>query len=143
MEYADILPFLSVIEQLPAAIGCEGETVGIGVQYGQLEVTFNAVIGIPDKDIVGLVIGMMEGDGAIMAKVEPGIVRNGAGNPLFIKEGFDEVLGIVGGARIADNIGVELNVGPEVVKGVYNDMRLILHNHIQAYCLLCRQFHCL
>ena len=73
---------------------------------------------------------MMEGDRTIVAKVEPGIVCNGAGDPLLIKEGFDQGFCVVRGARIADHVGVKLNVGPEVMKGVYNDMTLIFHNHV-------------
>jgi hypothetical protein len=144
MENADVLPEFVIVEKLATAVLPERERIGIGDQgMGEFEVALDAVVGVPDKDVVGLIEGMLEGLGAVVAEIFPGIVEQLAGDPLGIEEGLDEGLGGIRGAGIAYHVVVELDVGPEIVKGLHDNVGLVLHNHIQTDCLLCRQFHCL
>jgi hypothetical protein len=64
-----------VVEELPATVLTKRKGVGVGLQNGrELEVPLNAVIGIPDKDIVRLVISVLERLRSVMPEVLPFIV---------------------------------------------------------------------
>jgi hypothetical protein len=66
-----------IVEELPATVLAERKGVGVGVQNGgELKVPLNAVIGIPDKDIIGLLVGVLEGLGPVVTKVLPFIIMD-------------------------------------------------------------------
>ena len=97
----------------------------------------NAVIGVPDKDVVGLVGSVPERQGAIVTKVDPGVIRDCAGYTLFVEKGLDERLCIIRGARVTDSVRVKVDIRPEVFKGVCDNVALILDNHRQTDGLSC------
>ena len=77
MEHPHILPQLVVVEELPATVLAKRKGVGVGLQNrGELKISSNPVIGIPDKDIVGLVVGMLERLRSVMPEVLPFVIMD-------------------------------------------------------------------
>jgi hypothetical protein len=122
-----------VIEELPATVLTKRKGVGVGLQgLRKLEVPLDAVIGIPDKNIVGFVVGMLKRLGPVMTKVLPFVVIDLARDTLLVKKCSDKVFGIIGGSRIGYNIVVKVNVVVDIVEGLHNDVAFVFDDHVEA-----------
>ena len=95
MENTNVLPLLSVVEELASAIlgtssSPEGEPVPVCCELSwKLEVSHDLVIGIPDKGVVCQPVCTVKGKCTIMSKVFPLLSVYGPGYTLFGKKLFD------------------------------------------------------
>ena len=68
VEHPDVLPDLAIVEELGPGIASgtgspERKGVGVGLQSRrEFEGSVDAVVSVPDKGIVGLLVGVLEGD---------------------------------------------------------------------------------
>ena len=135
-----ILEPLAVIDQQGARVACavigsaEPEVVLV-VRHGggQHEGAVNVVVRVKHEQQVGFAVRVSERFRAVVREIDPLVAVQLAFNALGCEKVLNDVAGCVGGPRVANDPVVKPDLGTQHGQGAANDVRLVLHDHVQAH----------
>jgi hypothetical protein len=110
--------------------GSLAQLVNVQAQPAEIDCAHNPVVGVDDPDVVTAALGEVERLGPVVAEIAPGPFVQLTGDAAAAHVIADQVLGPVVGARVHDHPRVD--VGRDRVERLGDDVRLVLHDHVQA-----------
>ena len=133
MEYPDIPPFLVIVEELrPTVYGPwpEGKEIAVVCQrFRQRKRTYNGIIGVPYKGIIGLAICVLKCACTIVTKILPRIVVNFAGYTDRVEERRNLLFCVIRRSGITDVVTIKLEMFHKSLQRVKDDVTFILDYH--------------
>ena len=120
-----------------ARVGCAELEVVLVVRDdgGQRDGAVNVVVRVKHEQQVGFAARPIQCQGAVVREIDPLVAIQFAGNVYMglREEILDNLAGCVGGPRVANDPVIKPELGTQHFQSAPNDVRLVLHDHVQAH----------